>query len=163
MENQINSSKKSLKDTLISPIVSLLSYDNYSAFVPPFSLGTWIFFLGGFVGSLIVGWVIYPMVLYSSQPQPMNFSHAVHMNPEKVDGVEGETEIEKCIFCTLCAKKCPTDALEVDREKKTWVINRMRCITCGACVDVCPKKCLIMDNCYMEPQLIQEKETHTGA
>ena len=99
MENQINSSKKSLKDTLISPIVSLLSYDNYSAFVPPFSLGTWIFFLGGFVGSLIVGWVIYPMVLYSSQPQPINFSHAVHMNPEKVDGVEGETEIEKCIFC----------------------------------------------------------------
>jgi len=99
MENQPNSSDKSLKDKILSLITSILSYDNYSTLVPPFSLGTWIFFMGGFVTSLIIGWIVYPLALYSSQPQPINFSHAVHMNPEKVDGVEGDTEIEKCLFC----------------------------------------------------------------
>ena len=99
MENQPNSSDKSLKDKILSLITSILSYDNYSTLVPPFSLGTWIFFMGGLVTSLIIGWIVYPMALYSSQPQPINFSHAVHMNPEKVDGVEGDTAIEKCLFC----------------------------------------------------------------
>lgn len=53
-------------------------------------------------------------------------------------------EIEKCIFCGLCAKKCPTRALKVSREKKAWEIDRLKCITCGACVDACPKKCLAL-------------------
>lgn len=62
-------------------------------------IGGILFFLAGFIGSLIVGWIIFPMVLYSKQPQPLNFSHAIHMNPERVDGIEGDTEIEKCLFC----------------------------------------------------------------
>jgi len=57
------------------------------------------FFLIGFIGSLIVGWIIFPMALYSSQPQPMNFNHALHLDPEKVDGIEGDTETEKCLSC----------------------------------------------------------------
>lgn len=61
--------------------------------------GGWLFFIAGFIGSLILGWVIFPMALYSSQPQPMNFNHALHMNPDKVDGIEGDTETEKCLFC----------------------------------------------------------------
>ena len=39
------------------------------------------------------------MVLYSKQPQPMNFNHALHLDPEKVDGIEGDTETEKCLSC----------------------------------------------------------------
>ena len=61
--------------------------------------GGWIFLLLGFIGALVVGWVIFPMVLYSEQPQPINFSHAVHLNPDKVDGIEGDTESERCEFC----------------------------------------------------------------
>ncbi|MBW1729735.1 MAG: cytochrome c3 family protein [Deltaproteobacteria bacterium] len=63
------------------------------------TLGGILFFLAGFVGALIVGWIIFPMVLYSKQPQPLNFSHAIHMNPERVEGIEGDTETEKCLFC----------------------------------------------------------------
>ena len=63
------------------------------------SRGGWIFFLAGLVLALLVGWIIYPMVLYSKQPQPMNFNHALHLNPEKVDGIEGDSETEKCLFC----------------------------------------------------------------
>ena len=58
-----------------------------------------VFFLAGLIGALIVGWVIFPVVLYSKQPQPMNFNHALHLDSEQVDGIEGETEAEKCLYC----------------------------------------------------------------
>ena len=61
--------------------------------------GGLIFLLIGFIGALVTGWVVFPMVLYSKQPQPMNFNHALHLNPEKVDGIEGDTEAERCAFC----------------------------------------------------------------
>ena len=57
------------------------------------------FFLLGLIGALIVGWVIFPAVLYSKQAQPINFNHALHLDPEKVDGIEGETKEEKCFSC----------------------------------------------------------------
>jgi ech hydrogenase subunit F len=57
-------------------------------------------------------------------------------------------DISKCIFCSICQKKCPTDAIVVKKDEKSWQINRLRCITCNACVDACPKKCLNMDAMY---------------
>ena len=64
-----------------------------------------------------------------------------------------EVDIENCIFCGICAKKCPTDALAVDREKQSWTMSRMGCIQCSCCVDVCPKKCLVNEAGYTEPGL----------
>lgn len=60
-------------------------------------------------------------------------------------------EGENCIACGICAKKCPTGAIEVDRTERTWAIKRMQCIQCGECVDSCPKKCLFMEPEYTEP------------
>ncbi len=68
-----------------------------STFLPPFSLKGWLFFLAGLVPALIVGWVVFPMALYSSQEQPFNFNHAVHLDPDI--GIEGETEQEMCMYC----------------------------------------------------------------
>lgn len=51
-------------------------------------------------------------------------------------------DTEKCVFCTLCAKKCPAGAITVDRAGKTWEVNYDECLECGACVDACPKKSL---------------------
>lgn len=59
--------------------------------------GGWVFFLLGFLGALFIGWVIFPMVLYSSQPQPLNFNHALHMSDEV--GIEGNTRVQKCEYC----------------------------------------------------------------
>jgi menaquinone reductase, multiheme cytochrome c subunit len=42
-----------------------------------------LFFLLGFFVAAIIGWVIFPKVLYSTQDQPIAFSHATHM--EMVD------------------------------------------------------------------------------
>ena len=58
---------------------------------------------------------------------------------------------EDCIVCGICAKKCPANAITVDRNKRTWTIERMQCIQCNCCVEVCPKTCLRMENQYTEP------------
>jgi formate hydrogenlyase subunit 6/NADH:ubiquinone oxidoreductase subunit I len=60
-------------------------------------------------------------------------------------------EAEKCILCSLCARKCPTNAIQVNRALRTWQIDHGKCIVCNNCVDNCPPKCLAMANQYAEP------------
>jgi len=53
-------------------------------------------------------------------------------------------DINECIFCGVCAKKCPARAITVTKEHREWEIERFQCILCGACTQACPKKCLMM-------------------
>lgn len=62
-----------------------------------------------------------------------------------------EIDIQKCIFCGICSKRCPTDAIVVTKECKEWEIDRLKCCACNLCVEVCPKKCLSMTNQYTPP------------
>ena len=62
-----------------------------------------------------------------------------------------EIDIDNCIFCGICSRKCPTDAIVVNREEKSWEISRMGCIQCSCCVEVCPKKCLVNEAGYTSP------------
>ena len=55
-----------------------------------------------------------------------------------------QIDLDICTFCTACQRKCPTGAIIVEREAKTWVIEPLKCITCNACVEACPKGCLRM-------------------
>ena len=50
----------------------------------------------------------------------------------------------KCVYCGICAKKCPMQAITVDRVAKTWTLDEDACIACGTCAECCPKKCIIM-------------------
>jgi ech hydrogenase subunit F len=59
-----------------------------------------------------------------------------------------ENEIQRCIFCRLCEKNCPTEALAVSKERNEWEIDSLKCCQCRRCVEVCPVKCLSMDNVY---------------
>ena len=43
---------------------------------------------------------------------------------------------EKCVGCTNCIKRCPTEAIRV-RDGKA-IITPERCIDCGECIRVCP-------------------------
>ncbi len=58
---------------------------------------------------------------------------------------------EDCIGCGMCQRKCPTNAITVDKNAGTWEIQRMQCIQCAHCTEVCPKSCLTMDPKYTAP------------
>ena len=46
-----------------------------------------LFFIFGLVASLVVGWVVFPKLLYSQKQQPVAFNHALH-NEEVDEGCE---------------------------------------------------------------------------
>jgi menaquinone reductase, multiheme cytochrome c subunit len=54
------------------------------------------YFIAGLIAALFVGWVLFPMALYSKDEQVIKFSHAIHTNPDIVDG---KTEMERCAYC----------------------------------------------------------------
>ena len=68
-------------------------------------------------------------------------------------GLKGHVcnDVAACILCGICAKRCPTHAIEVDKKARTWAINRFQCVQCGSCVRECPKACLTMDTAYTPP------------
>ena len=49
-----------------------------------------------------------------------------------------------CVYCTICARKCPGEALTVDRAAKTWTLDEDKCVMCGTCADVCPKNAIVI-------------------
>lgn len=49
---------------------------------------------------------------------------------------------DKCIGCTLCAQKCPTDAIEF-RPHEQHEIDLEKCIKCDTCRLVCPVDAVI--------------------
>ncbi len=62
-----------------------------------------------------------------------------------------EIEIEKCSFCGMCQKRCPSGALAVSRAPKSWTLDPYACIVCNYCVEVCPRKCLAMSPVHRPP------------
>jgi hypothetical protein len=98
MEKKERSSEKAPRGKwILSLIHTFLSY--YSKLVSePIGSGL-AYFVAGLIPALLIGWVLFPMVLYSEQEQPINFSHAIHTDPDIIDGMEGYGDLEKCLFC----------------------------------------------------------------
>ena len=84
---------------------------------------------------------------------------------EPFANVRGElvNDINSCIFCGMCSKKCPVSCITVDRAAKTWQHNPFECIYCGICVETCPKKCLSQKSEYKSPDYEKAKLTMTPA
>ncbi len=67
-----------------------------------------------------------------------------HSAPAPAAGSKPVPDLDTCVYCTLCAKKCPQGAINVDRTEKKWELNGEACISCGLCASNCPKKCITM-------------------
>ncbi|MBA7574290.1 Ion-translocating oxidoreductase complex subunit C [subsurface metagenome] len=51
---------------------------------------------------------------------------------------------EKCTGCTLCAVKCPEDAIS-GKKNESHTIEQDKCIKCGMCLEVCRFEAVIVE------------------
>jgi hypothetical protein len=105
MEKQGYSSDKTSSDSLFSRCVEQFGYfigrilTYYSGLISnPFKSGL-VYFGAGMIGALFLGWILFPIALYSEQTQPVNFSHAIHTDPDIMEGIQGDGDLERCLFC----------------------------------------------------------------
>jgi NADH-quinone oxidoreductase subunit F len=51
---------------------------------------------------------------------------------------------EKCIGCTICARKCPADAIAF-KPYEVHLIDQEKCIKCDICRQVCPADAILVE------------------
>lgn len=85
-------------------------------------------------------------IVYNAFHSPATRNYPTVSRPD-FPGTRGRLMIDedKCIFCGICQRKCPSNAITVTRKPdQSWQFDQFKCILCAACVDACPKKCLRM-------------------
>lgn len=73
-----------------------------------------------------------------------------------------EFDMEKCIFCSLCAKCCPADAIIVDRKGKSLTFAPLRCIVCEACIEGCAKDAIDIFEQWRAPVTVVFSQINTA-
>ncbi|MFX1283683.1 MAG: hydrogenase iron-sulfur subunit [Promethearchaeota archaeon] len=64
-----------------------------------------------------------------------------------VEPLYAYVDAELCNSCGTCAKRCPYNAISVDKKKKTPAhVNPILCKGCGTCAADCPKDAITMTN-----------------
>jgi len=86
-----------------------------------------LFFLVGIIASLVVGWVLFPKLLYSKKQQPIDFNHALHVAEVengcaschffREDGsFSGAPKLAQCV-------ECHSDMQGVSQNEREFIEN----------------------------------------
>ena len=81
-----------------------------------------------------------------SKPATRNYPFSTREMGKNTRGHISGIDPDACIYCGICQRKCPSDAIKVDKANKVWELETFKCIICGECVTSCPKKCINMEN-----------------
>ncbi len=73
-----------------------------------------------------------------------------------------EIDIDNCIFCGICQRKCPSTCLNVDKANAKWELDPYNCVICGVCVEACPKKCLHLNKNFRTAAYVKEPQASIG-
>ncbi len=81
---------------------------------------------------------------------------------EPFAGARGHIEFDstKCNLCTLCSRRCPAAAIEVDRPGKKYTFWPFRCIVCEACIEACPRKAITLKGEWRAPAYAKPTEVY---
>ncbi|MBU1611800.1 MAG: 4Fe-4S binding protein [Proteobacteria bacterium] len=74
-------------------------------------------------------------------------------------GSRGEivNDASACILCGLCARRCPTSCIEVDKHLCLWVHDPFACVLCGWCAEVCPTDSLTQTEQRPTPRTVRQR------
>ena len=78
---------------------------------------------------------------------------------------ELHNDIAACVFCGVCAAKCPSRCITVDKQRATWQYDPFACVFCGVCVEACTTSALHQSSHYRNPAAVREHvhlEGHTA-
>lgn len=64
-------------------------------------------------------------------------------------------DIQTCTFCGVCAVKCPSQCITVDKKTAIWNYDPFACVYCGVCAESCLSGSLAQKNAYRKP--VREK------
>lgn len=78
-------------------------------------------------------------------PESKKILHEFEGTPKalKREGLLASIECVESIGCKVCEKVCPANAIQIDREKKTFLIED-KCTGCGFCLQACPSQVPVM-------------------
>lgn len=55
-----------------------------------------------------------------------------------------EVDMARCVFCGVCEKSCPYDAIHQDKDAKVIEISEHKCFQCGLCVTRCKLRAITL-------------------
>jgi ech hydrogenase subunit F len=68
-----------------------------------------------------------------------------------------QNDIATFTFCGICAAKCPSQCIEVDKKSATWQCDPFACICCGICVEQCKSGSLRLSPLYRPAAATRER------
>jgi formate hydrogenlyase subunit 6/NADH:ubiquinone oxidoreductase subunit I len=97
-----------------------------------------------------------------SKPATRMYPYEKREPMKNTRGALGEININTCIFCGICEKRCPSNAISVNKVERSWELNRLKCIVCNVCVEACPKDCLTMNEAHLPGCFSRERVKRIG-